>query len=125
MAAKAIRAELSTEEPDHQELCRTYWQVDETGRFVHPVSYLADRFGMSKRQVTSAVAASSVAFIPDNCCIDCMRPHPIRSRKRIRAAIRQHYAIPPRPALELYELTFEESVYLVSFLRVGTRDDFS
>lgn len=63
-----------------RELCRRYWELGQSGRFVHSVAAIADAFGLPKARVAEHVRYYCVALYGDQCCQECERPRLIASR---------------------------------------------
>ena len=74
MAGIDIRFNEIACDESSQELCRQYWQLGQSGKFVNSLAQLAAAFNIPKHQVAAVVARYCKAFSRDDLCRSCGVP---------------------------------------------------
>jgi hypothetical protein len=143
-----IQVQVLTDDEKLIELCRQYWQLNDSGAFAYSLEVLSKSCRISAARLSKAVNAGCVAFCPDRSCVRCGAPPKLEGRaqyKRLlssqrlpttrvcedcerkeRLNARQLIADSVRAALEkkrslgllMGRLSFLDTVFLASLLRV-------
>lgn len=79
-ATPLISLSFLTEDETLRQVCRRYWAVDDTGRFVDTVETLANEFELAKSQVSKLAQQYCEAFSNQHLCLECHKPFKVERR---------------------------------------------
>jgi hypothetical protein len=92
MLTTVLELTLLSDDAGIRELCEAYWELDETGKFVHSIPALADRFGVAKHDVPRFVGKGCFVSDTSDICPECQTPVTYRSRSSYEQGT--HYGEP-------------------------------
>ena len=154
-----LQLEFLTDDEKVIQLCRQYWQCDESCKFPLTVAQLAKEYGLKSGDVSNLVYTNCNAYSDNKICPVCSEPTIFQNRtdyqqqcrwpskaqvctecqekeaKRVRdeqaalleqkrRIINERFSIVSR-AVNIQELSLEDAVYLLSFIRATGSEDFS
>ena len=72
--------DLKMSDSDHKEMCRRFWELDDSGKFTTSVSALGAAYGFTGAQITKIVESTCIAYKASEPCEVCDRPRKFRRR---------------------------------------------
>jgi len=157
----SIHIEIYPDVDEHVAIiCRKYWELDPSHKFVFSLAELAKEFGMTSSKVSSLVGKSCIVYWTLLKCLSCGCDYPVDSRTEfnrifgthgsnwkcpicsdaekkaarleaeqatagLQARIKADCDLSKRKPIDVFSLSLEQAVYLLTVIRGGASEDIS